>query len=47
MWMEAAAIGLIGLALGLMLGAAQLYYTRRDCAAGFDRDRDLDTFIHS
>jgi putative ABC transport system permease protein len=33
-WMEASAIGLIGLALGLALGAAQLYYTveiaRRD-----------------
>jgi putative ABC transport system permease protein len=33
-WMEAAAIGLIGLALGLLLGAAELYYaieiSRRD-----------------
>ncbi len=33
-WMEAAAIGLIGLALGLILGAAELYYaieiSRRD-----------------
>lgn len=35
-WMEAAAIGLLGLILGLALGAAQLYYTleiaRRDLA---------------
>ena len=33
-WLEAVAIGVIGLVLGLMLGAAQLYYslevTRRD-----------------
>ena len=33
-WMEAAAIGVIGLALGLILGAAELYYaieiSRRD-----------------
>ena len=33
-WMEAASIGLIGLALGLVLGAVQLYYSveiaRRD-----------------
>jgi len=38
-WMEATAIGVIGLALGLALGAIQLYYsievTRRD-VIGFD-----------
>ena len=39
-WMEALGVGVIGLVLGLALGAVQLYYTHGDRAARSDRHRD-------